>query len=114
MAQKEIISVSETIGRLVNRVEVRYTTPNGFHVPPRVRSVNLDSSCFSPEEQLFESCAQPVVDEEALNPHQYTLIKSIYSSNKNCGRGGMISFAGSTGNLRQFSSLDYLLTNLDR
>lgn len=112
--QKEVIILSEALASLTNLSEVRFTLPNGFHVVPKLRSVNLETSTYQPDQDLFWECARPVIDEEALNPHQYTLIKSIYGRKKYCFRENQVRFAGNTGGLRQFSCLDLLLTNVER
>lgn len=93
---------------------MRYTLHNGFHVCPHVRTYNLDANSYCPESSLFESCAQPIIDEEALDPKIFTLIKSIYAPPHEAKRDGRVYSLGQTHDLRSFSCLDFMLTNLSR
>jgi hypothetical protein len=58
---------------------VTYT--NGFHVNTSVTSISritLDESCFRQDYANFFKAAQPVIDEEGLNPTEFNLLAGMY------------------------------------
>ena len=64
------------------------TYTNGFHVNSAVTSTSripLDDSPFKPDYDNFFKAVQPVIDEEAMNPTEFTLLSGLmlarYSNN---------------------------------
>lgn len=112
--RKELSTITQVVKQLTRQADVRKTLHNGFHVSPQIRSTDLGASCYDPELEAFEGCAQPMIHEEALNPMDYSLIKSLYASKKRRRNDGHSPYIGYMYGRRQFSCLDYSLTNLDR
>ena len=70
--------------RLISHQEdQKVTYTNGFHVNHAITSTSripLDENVFRPDyDNFFKSC-QPVIDEEAINPTEFTLLSGMYLS----------------------------------
>ena len=105
--QKEIHSLQKVLDGLTGKQLVRNTFANGFHVVPDVMALDVDSSAFNPEHELSDRCSQPVVDEEALDPCEYTLINSLFDQKRPRQSTALAP-------RRDYASLDYTLINLNR
>ena len=117
-ATKEIAEIKEVLRRLSHRSDEKVTYTNGFHVNQAVTStdkVYIDENHFSPDYDNFFKCAQPIIDEEAINPTEFTLLCGLYltkyANNFTCRKnrrylGALVP--------RDYQYLDYKLLNLDR
>lgn len=94
------------------------TYTNGFHVNlaiTKTNRINLEENCFRPDFDNFFKACQPVIDEEGLNPTEFTLISGIYLVNK-INMKTHRKYRRYMGYLpeRDFHYLDNKLANLDR
>lgn len=63
--------------------KVTYT--NGFHINLAVTSIskiNMEETTYRPDYDSFFMCAQPVIDENGLNPSEFTLLKGLFMQDK--------------------------------
>lgn len=115
--QKEILFINETIRELSRVQDIKITYTNGFHVNHAIISLNridLESSPSNPDYWSFFQVAQPIIDEEALNPPEFTLLSGIHADTTSDAlrfRKSKVPFVGCV-NTREYSCLDFALTNL--
>ena len=91
---------------------------NGFHVNYSVvnlQRIDLDATCLNQEYDCFFKAAQPIIDEEVLNPAEFNLISGIYMSNyvnlKTFKKD--VPFMGSIPS-RDYKCLDFGLCNIGK
>jgi hypothetical protein len=75
--QKEILFINEIIQKLSHQNDMKITYNNGFHVNYAITSADrvfIDSNTFNPDYDNFFKATQCVIDEEALNPPEISLV----------------------------------------
>lgn len=119
--QKEIHFINEVIQKLTQHRDIKVTYSNGFHVNRAVTAidrVDLEASCHSPEYASFFQATLPIIDEVALNPPEFNLVRGIYFDKLGgpTGTGRRPCYLGApavcAGGDRGYACLDYALTNL--
>lgn len=121
--QREINYLNDILRALTHTDDLKVTLHNGFHVNRSVTAIDrldLEVNMKSPEYTQFFKATQPIIDEEALNPVEYTLVKNLFDVAH--GERGFYSrpanFMGSLRGIgsygRAYSCLDYSLINLHR
>lgn len=91
---------------------------NGFHVNVAITAlerVNVDQNVYRQDYDNFFKATQPLIDEEALNPTEFNLVKGIYLTNSI----NMMTFKKNVpfmGHLvvHDYRCLDFALTNLSK
>jgi hypothetical protein len=81
---KEILFLNDVIVNLSHQMDLKVTHNNGFHVNRALtnhRRVIVDANCMHQDYDSFFKAAQPIIDEEALNPVVFNLISGIYLNN---------------------------------
>ena len=79
-AVKEMHQVREVLRQLSHQDDSKVTYTNGFHVNSSVTATNripLDETPFKPDYDNFFKAVQPVIDEEAMNPTEFTLLSGL-------------------------------------
>ena len=82
-ALKEMSQLKELLRVLTHRDDEKVTYSNGFHVNHAVtasRRISLDENVYRPDYDNFFKAVQPVIDEEAINPMEFTLLSGLYLS----------------------------------
>ena len=82
-AVKEMHQVREVLRMLSHTDDQKITYTNGFHVNQAVTAINriaLDETTFRPDYDNFFKAVQPVIDEEAMNPTEFTLLSGLLLS----------------------------------
>lgn len=94
------------------------TYTNGFHVSQAITStlrLDLDENTFRQDYDNFFKAAQPIIDESALNPTEFTLLSGThltrYTSNFTYRKANR--YLGSMP-ARDYHYLDCKLLNIDR
>lgn len=116
--QKEIQVINEVIQNLSHQRDIKVTFCNGFHVNYSVTAsdrIGADFNLYNQDYDNFFKATQPLIDEEALNPTEFNLVKGIYLNNTL----NLLTFKKSTpfmGHLfvRDYQCLDFALTNLSK
>ena len=116
--QKEIISINNLIQKLSHYSDIKTTFDNGFHVNKSITAlnkINLDKNAIELDYDAFFKATQPLIDEEALNPHEFNLISGIYLVDSI----NMVTFKKNVpfmGRIfqRDYHCLDFAMTNLSR
>lgn len=98
--------------------EAKITYTNGFHVNlalTKTSNVSLDEHVFRQDYTNFFRAAQPVINEEGLNPTEFTLVSGIYlvTNTYMKSRRKCTSYLGAPPT-RDYSYLDSRLLNLHR
>ena len=116
--QKEINFINEVVQNLSHQQDLKVTHLNGFHVNYSVvnlQRIDLDGTCLNQEYDCFFKAAQPIIDEEVLNPAEFNLISGIYMSNyvnmKTFKKD--VPFMGSIPK-RDYTCLDFGLCNIGK
>jgi hypothetical protein len=103
---------------LAHQRDLKVTYANGFHVNYAVTAlarVNVDHNVYCSDYDNFFKATQPLIDEEALNPAEFNLVRGVFLTNsinlltfkKNQRYMGHV--AGS-----DYQCLDFALTNLSK
>lgn len=69
------------LSRLTHLDDMKVTYTNGFHVNPVIThqsKLSLEEHPYNFDYSTFFKAAQPVIDDTALAPPQYTLVQGIY------------------------------------
>ena len=103
---------------LTHRDDEKVTYTNGFHVNHAVTSTNrmsLDENPFRPDYDNFFKAVQPVIDEEGLNPTEFTLLSGLYLSKftNNYSYRKLRRYNGAMPQ-RDYAFLDCKLINIDK
>ena len=75
--------IKEVLRVLTHRDDEKVTYTNGFHVNHSVTAasrISLDENVYRPDYDNFFKAVQPVIDEEAMNPMEFTLLSGLYLS----------------------------------
>ena len=102
---------------LSHQEDQKVTYTNGFHVNHAVtcpERIPLDENVFRPDYENFFKACQPVIDEQALNPTEFTLLGglSLTRFSNNYAYRLDRRFTGHMPK-RDFHYLDYKLLNID-
>ena len=117
-ALKEMNQVKDVMRLMTHRDDQKVTYTNGFHVNHAITATNricLDENTFRPDYDNFFKAVQPIIDEEAMNPTEFTLLSGLclskftnnYSYRKNRRYNGSMP-------LRDYHYLDCKLINIDK
>lgn len=82
-ALKEMQQVKEVTRLLSHQDDVKVTYTNGFHVNQAITNtgrIPLNESPFRPDYDNFFKAVQPVIDEQAMNPTEFTLLSGLFLS----------------------------------
>lgn len=121
--QKEINYLNDILRMLTHAEDLKVTLHNGFHVNRSVTAIDrldLEVNMKSPEYTQFFKATQPIIDEEALNPPEYNLIKNLFdvAHGERCFYSRPANFVGSLRGVgssgRVYACLDFSLINLHR
>ena len=117
-APKEMSNVREVVRLMSHQDDQKVTYTNGFHVNQAVTStarISLEETPYRPDYDNFFKCAQPIIDEEALNPSEFTLLCGIYLTKykNNYTYRKERRYMGSLPR-RDYHYLDFKLINIDR
>ena len=117
-ALKEMSQVKEVLRNLSHRDDEKVTYTNGFHVNHSVTTtsrISLDENVYRPDYDNFFKCVQPVIDEEGMNPTEFTLLSGLYLSRytNNYSYRKNRHYLGSMP-LRDYHYLDCKLINIDK
>lgn len=117
-ARKEVLFINETFKTMSHTDDMKVTYTNGFHVNlslTRTRMLNIDENPLTQDFSEYERCIQPVIDENALAPSQFTLISNMFDQNSM----NLRTFKKNKTYMgcqyeRDYGYLDYSLLNLDK
>ena len=117
-ALKEMHQIRELMRKLCHRDDEKVSYTNGFHVNHAITStgrISLDESLYRPDYDNFFKMVQPVIDEEALNPTEFTLLSGLYLSQytNNFSYRKQKRYNGALPR-RDFHYLDCKLINIDK
>ena len=117
-ARKEMSQVKEVLRNLSHRDDEKVTYTNGFHVNHSITAtsrISLDENVYRPDYDNFFKCVQPVIDEEGMNPTEFTLLSGLYLSRytNNYSYRKNRHYLGSMP-LRDYHYLDCKLINIDK
>lgn len=117
-ALKEMAQVREVTRVLTHRDDEKVTYTNGFHVNHAVTvssRISLDENVYRPDYDNFFKAVQPVIDEEAMNPTEFTLLSGLYLSRftNNYSYRKLRRFMGAMPP-RDYHYLDCKLINIDQ
>ena len=115
---KEMSQVREVIRALTHRDDEKVTYTNGFHVNHAVTTssrISLDENVYRPDYDNFFKAVQPVIDDEAMNPTEFTLLSGLYLSRftNNYSYRKNRRYMGAMP-LRDYHYLDCKLINVDQ
>ena len=117
-ATKELYQIKDLLKSMTHQTDQKITYTNGFHVNQAVTSahkIDLAESPYRPGYDNFFKCAQPIIDEEALNPTEFTLLCGMYMTRyqNNFTYRKDRRFLGALPG-RDYAYLDCKLLNIDR
>lgn len=81
-AAKEMHEINGLLKVLSHTDDTKITYTNGFHVNSaitKLQNVSLQFNATRPDYPNFFRSNQPVIDEQALHPSEFTLIQGIYN-----------------------------------
>ena len=84
VAQKELHIINSLVKTFSHQDDSKVTYTNGFHVNHAaiaLSRINLDESPNRPDYQNFYRATQPLIDEQGLNPTEFTLLKNLNTVN---------------------------------
>ena len=113
-----MVEIRELCRKMSRQDEYKVTYTNGFHVNQAVtttRRICIDENPFRPDFDNFFKCAQPIIDEEALNPSEFTLLAGTYLT-KYTNNYTLRKERTYMGKLpgRDYGYMDFLLVNIDK
>ena len=82
-ALKEMHQIRDVYKMLAHQDDQKVTFTNGFHVNQSITHTSriaLDENPFRPDYDNFFKAVQPVIDEEAMNPTEFTLLSGLMLS----------------------------------
>ncbi|CDW82479.1 UNKNOWN [Stylonychia lemnae] len=117
-AKKELLSINELLKNLSHVDDIKVTYTNGYHVNTaltKTQFLNLDENCTNPDFTQWARSSQPIIDENALAPSQFTLIDQMFGQNCNI----LHSFKKSKTYMgkihgRDYQYMDYSMINVDK
>jgi len=117
-ALKEMHQVREVLRLLTHRDDQKVTYTNGFHVNHAITNTDripLDENAVRPDYDNFMKAVQPVIDEEAMNPTEFTLLSGLMLSrfSNNYSYRKDRRYVGAMPR-RDYHYLDCKLINIDR
>jgi hypothetical protein len=89
IAAKEMQNINDLIKTLSHVDDTKITYTNGFHVNHAAISfqrINLDENPTRPDYINFFKATQPIIDEQGLNPSEFTLIQNLNTVNSHSMR----------------------------
>ena len=109
--------IRDVLRLLTHRDDSKVTYTNGFHVNQAVTTserISLDENAFRPDYDNFFKAVQPVIDEEGMNPTEFTLLSGLFLSkfSNNYSYRRQVRYTGYFPQ-RDFHFLDCKLINID-
>ena len=83
-ASKEVQSINELMSLFGQTNEHKVTYNNGYHVNQAITNtskISVDNHVQRPDYNNFFLATQPVMDDNALNPPEFNLVRGIFGDN---------------------------------